>query len=686
MWWCNKNSSNFVANDRADDDGVGSKRSLRWFMEWLAESRGDAKAAGLWQRMGSLCVKVVLSILPTLQREYCQVFERNKNLIEFRKRADATKEAEAASAVAMAGGTFGGSGRADKTARERRSEAAAAAAVAHEAEAAAAAAALDAESSAGGGGRRSAVGGASGGGEAGARAGAGGAGEGGGGGDGVKKEGSLSDAVDDGSHCFELLGVDVMIDSSLKPWLIEINHLPSFATDSPLDLNIKQAVLDQVLRIIRAKPDDKRRYDDARRAASSDRLYAKSRPSGGPAGGPSAGPPSAQQQQQPGGGNAQEKDEASAAAAARKGDKGDFRPMADRSVAAQAAALGDPSSLVPQRPAVSPLETTRRTNPAAPAPGGGGGGGGSTAGVVEVMTVGLARRRICAIYAANCPAKLETVDGLLDKYVGREAKLVAAVEAKYGGAGGSKGEGGDGTARTASASSTSSTSSSSFLPPPTRPGSGGAELSSNPVQQRPGSAARKALRSGGSATSATSAAVPGASLTSAGPGAGGAGAGGAARLKGLGAAVRGGVRLATEAAQDGSGEGWVPARPGAQGTSASGGGSGSGGGGGDAAGSEEEKARRAQGEVCDLGEARRRVDGMYGARWRSGLSAAEHAEVLAWEDEQLEDFDRIFPLPREHVAADSASSSSSAPSTRPTSPVKATTPARGGQRGAPAEQ
>ena len=39
--------------------------------------------------------------------------------------------------------------------------------------------------------------------------------------------------------CFELLGFDVILDSELTPWLLEVNHAPSFATDSPLDYEIK---------------------------------------------------------------------------------------------------------------------------------------------------------------------------------------------------------------------------------------------------------------------------------------------------------------------------------------------------------------------------------------------------------------------------------------------------------------
>ena len=45
------------------------------------------------------------------------------------------------------------------------------------------------------------------------------------------------------STCFEILGFDILIDEKLKPWLIEINHAPSFATDSALDFKIKKDLI-----------------------------------------------------------------------------------------------------------------------------------------------------------------------------------------------------------------------------------------------------------------------------------------------------------------------------------------------------------------------------------------------------------------------------------------------------------
>lgn len=35
--------------------------------------------------------------------------------------------------------------------------------------------------------------------------------------------------------CFQLLGFDIIIDQDLRPYLLEVNQMPSFATDSPLD-------------------------------------------------------------------------------------------------------------------------------------------------------------------------------------------------------------------------------------------------------------------------------------------------------------------------------------------------------------------------------------------------------------------------------------------------------------------
>jgi len=60
-----------------------------------------------------------------------------------------------------------------------------------------------------------------------------------------------------GSRCFEILGVDILLDNTLKPWLIEVNHLPSFATEAELDLRIKSNLLKATMKIVKARMDDK---------------------------------------------------------------------------------------------------------------------------------------------------------------------------------------------------------------------------------------------------------------------------------------------------------------------------------------------------------------------------------------------------------------------------------------------
>jgi tubulin polyglutamylase TTLL6/13 len=41
-----------------------------------------------------------------------------------------------------------------------------------------------------------------------------------------------------------------MIDNDLKPYLIEVNHAPSLATDSAFDLNVKKKLVADTIRLL----------------------------------------------------------------------------------------------------------------------------------------------------------------------------------------------------------------------------------------------------------------------------------------------------------------------------------------------------------------------------------------------------------------------------------------------------
>ncbi|KDR20933.1 Tubulin polyglutamylase TTLL5, partial [Zootermopsis nevadensis] len=51
-------------------------------------------------------------------------------------------------------------------------------------------------------------------------------------------------------NCFELYGFDILIDSTLKPWLLEVNLSPSLGCDSPLDVRVKSAMLVDLLTLV----------------------------------------------------------------------------------------------------------------------------------------------------------------------------------------------------------------------------------------------------------------------------------------------------------------------------------------------------------------------------------------------------------------------------------------------------
>ena len=60
-------------------------------------------------------------------------------------------------------------------------------------------------------------------------------------------------------NCFDLFGFDVLLDSNLKPWLLEVNLSPSLGTDSPLDLFIKSNLIADTLNLVGIRVFDRRK-------------------------------------------------------------------------------------------------------------------------------------------------------------------------------------------------------------------------------------------------------------------------------------------------------------------------------------------------------------------------------------------------------------------------------------------
>ncbi|XP_072806880.1 tubulin polyglutamylase TTLL13 isoform X3 [Vicugna pacos] len=73
--------------------------------------------------------------------------------------------------------------------------------------------------------------------------------------------------------CFEILGFDILLDHKLKPWLLEVNHSPSFTTDSRLDREVKDALLCDAMTLINLRGCDKRKVIEEDKRRVKERLF-----------------------------------------------------------------------------------------------------------------------------------------------------------------------------------------------------------------------------------------------------------------------------------------------------------------------------------------------------------------------------------------------------------------------------
>ena len=72
--------------------------------------------------------------------------------------------------------------------------------------------------------------------------------------------------------CFELFGFDVLLDDTLRPWLIEVNVACSLASSSPLDRRIKHFMMTDLLHLVGIEPFDRKRMSAAEEKSRKSRL------------------------------------------------------------------------------------------------------------------------------------------------------------------------------------------------------------------------------------------------------------------------------------------------------------------------------------------------------------------------------------------------------------------------------
>jgi tubulin polyglutamylase TTLL6/13 len=64
-----------------------------------------------------------------------------------------------------------------------------------------------------------------------------------------------------------------MLDQKLRPWLLEINHSPSFATDTPFDEKVKYNLITDTFRLLNLDPLRKFKLKNKKRMEMQKRVY-----------------------------------------------------------------------------------------------------------------------------------------------------------------------------------------------------------------------------------------------------------------------------------------------------------------------------------------------------------------------------------------------------------------------------
>ena len=74
------------------------------------------------------------------------------------------------------------------------------------------------------------------------------------------------------NSCFEVYGFDVIVDSKLRPWLLEVNVAPSLSSSSPYDKQVKTMLLCDTLHLVGFQLFDRKKFEDEKKKETRSRL------------------------------------------------------------------------------------------------------------------------------------------------------------------------------------------------------------------------------------------------------------------------------------------------------------------------------------------------------------------------------------------------------------------------------
>lgn len=80
-----------------------------------------------------------------------------------------------------------------------------------------------------------------------------------------------------GNMCFHILGLDVMLNAKGEPVVLEVNHTPSFTTDTPLDQTIKFNLIKDTLTLLNINTQTKNELFNRAKEINKERLISGKR-------------------------------------------------------------------------------------------------------------------------------------------------------------------------------------------------------------------------------------------------------------------------------------------------------------------------------------------------------------------------------------------------------------------------